>query len=231
MIAFDLDNTIAEMNRPASKLTVEALLEFESKDVRIALLSGKPGSYLCGFVRQIGLRHAIISGENGVTIQYGAEFPPSQFYFTIELDKQSVDSLRTMEGVVRKKFGQDVWVQPNMVNLTLFPVRKEMREVVFEFFRGYVEKHQQEFNGFGIYEHLDAIELVPLSVDKGVALKKIMELEKLGKDEVGAVGDSQSDVPMFKQVENSFGIGIDSVKHKVESIEDALMKIRNLLGS
>jgi phosphoglycolate phosphatase len=229
LIAFDLDNTIAKLNRPASRRTVEALLDFERKGVRIALLSGKPTSYLCGFVRQMGLAQAIISGENGVTIQYGAKFPPSQFYFTIELDEQSVDALRNFEGVLRKQFGQDVWIQPNIVNLTSFPVRIEISEVLFEFFEGYVKEHKQEFDGFMIYKHVDAIELVPLSVDKGVALKKIMKIEKLGKDQVGAVGDSESDVPMLEQVENSFGIGISPAKYKVRSIDEAIRGIKGLL--
>ena len=229
LIAFDLDDTIAKLNRPASRRTVEELLDFERKGVRIALLSGKPASYLSGFVRQMGLVDPIISGENGVTVQYGAKFPPSQFLFTIELDKHSVEALRTFEEVLRKKFLQDVWIQPNIVNLTSFPVRKEVREVLFEFFLGYVEEHKQEFDGFKIYKHIDCIELVPPSVDKGVALKKIMEIEKLGKDQVGAVGDSVSDVPMFEQVENSFGIGIGPVKHSVRSIGFAIREIKRLL--
>lgn len=229
LIAFDLDNTIAELNRPASKRTVESLIDFEMQGIRIAILSGKPASYLCGFVRQMGLRDAIISGENGAIIQYSSKFPPSQFYFTIDLDKQSIDSLRTFEGIIRKEFGQDVWIQPNMVNLTLFPVREEVKESVFKFFHEYVEEHNQEFDRFKIYRHIDSIELVPLSVDKGMALKKIMEIEKLGKDQVCAVGDSESDIPMFKQVENSFGIGIGPAKYSVESIEVAIKEIKELI--
>jgi len=231
LIAFDLDNTLAELNRPASRQTVDALLDFESRGIIIAIPSGKPTSYLCGFVRQMGLADAIISGENGVMIQYGAKFPPSKFFLNIELDKQSLRAIQTFEQEIRKTFGQDVWIQPNIVNFTSFPVHKDVAEALFDFFEGYVEKHKLEFPHFQIYKHVDAIELVPNNVDKGLALKQIMHLENLHRDHVVAVGDSASDVPMLKEVEHSFGIGVKPVKYSVDSIDDAIEKIQSLIVS
>lgn len=229
LIAFDLDNTLAKLNRPASRSTVEALLDFERNGIKIAIISGKPTNYLCGFIRQMGLEDAIISGENGMAIQYGTKFPPSHSFFSIEIDIQTIEALRTFELILRKRFGRHVWIQPNIVNLTAFPVLIEKKHDLFEFFQGYVEENRLQFKGFKVYKHVDAIELVPLSVDKGVALKRIMNIEKLGKNQVGAVGDSENDAPMFEQVENSFGIELDFVKYRVKSIEDAIRKIKKLL--
>jgi len=146
------------------------------------------------------------------------------------LDRQSRAAIQAFEQEIRKKYGQDVWIQPNIVNFTLFPIRTELNEILFNFFKGYVNEHKQQFAEFKIYEHVDAIELVHKAVDKGLALKQIMHFEKLLREDVVAVGDSASDAPMFKEVEYSFGIGFDEARYRVDNIDDAIEKIKKLLS-
>ena len=58
----------------------QALRQLEERGVRIAVCSGKPTYYLCGFLRQVELRDPILIGENGAVIQMGVELPPRNFY-------------------------------------------------------------------------------------------------------------------------------------------------------
>ena len=71
--AFDLDNTLCPIGKPLATETVKGLTMLERQGGRIAVCSGKPTYYLCGLMRQIGLRAPILVGENGGVIQFGVD--------------------------------------------------------------------------------------------------------------------------------------------------------------
>ena len=57
---FDLDDTLAQVGKQAENATVEKLKQLNGK---IAVCSGKPVYYLCGFMRQLGIYDAVLIGE------------------------------------------------------------------------------------------------------------------------------------------------------------------------
>ena len=59
-IFFDLDDTLAQVGKQAENATVEKLKQLNGK---IAVCSGKPVYYLCGFMRQLGIYDAVLIGE------------------------------------------------------------------------------------------------------------------------------------------------------------------------
>ena len=65
LIVFDLDRTLADIGAGILPADIEALKALERKGARIAICSGKPTYYLCGFMRQVGLEQPILVGENG----------------------------------------------------------------------------------------------------------------------------------------------------------------------
>ena len=75
LAVFDLDGTLAPLGKPVAPETVALLHQLENTGVRIALCSGKPTYYLCGFARQLGLADPILVGENGAVIQLGVDLP------------------------------------------------------------------------------------------------------------------------------------------------------------
>lgn len=60
------------------------------------------------------------------------------------------------------------------------------------------------------------LEVLPKGIDKGTALKKIMDDNGWGRDEVAVFGDGENDVSMFEQTDLSFAMGNarDYVKDK-----------------
>ena len=71
VIVFDVDNTLAAVGKGMLDEDILLLKELEDQGNTIAVCSGKPSYYLCGFMRQIGLKHPVLIGENGSTIQFG----------------------------------------------------------------------------------------------------------------------------------------------------------------
>ena len=80
LAVFDLDGTLAPLGRGICPEDLQALRRLEARGVRIAVCSGKPTYYLCGFLRQAELRDPILVGENGAVIQMGVDLPPRAFY-------------------------------------------------------------------------------------------------------------------------------------------------------
>ena len=57
LIVFDLDSTLAPVGKGMLPETIKGLKEIEKAGIRIAICSGKPTFYTCGFLRQIELDH------------------------------------------------------------------------------------------------------------------------------------------------------------------------------
>jgi HAD superfamily hydrolase (TIGR01484 family) len=76
LLVFDLDGTLAEIGKGMLPEDVAEFHRLERCGYRIAICSSKPVCYLCGFMRQVGLKDPILIGENGAVFQFGVELPP-----------------------------------------------------------------------------------------------------------------------------------------------------------
>ena len=123
LLVFDLDGTLAELGKGISPENIEILKELEEQENQIAICSGKPVYYLCGFMRQTGLNNPILVGENGAVIQFGVDLPPEQYY-VLSHTKDAKDSIRFLKEEIDKAI-PNMWYQPNEVALTPFPKNKE----------------------------------------------------------------------------------------------------------
>ena len=79
LIVFDLDGTLAPIGKGMTGEDIIKLRGLEALGYRIAICSGKPTFYLCGFMRQIGLQEPILVGENGAIFQFGIDLPPKRY--------------------------------------------------------------------------------------------------------------------------------------------------------
>jgi hypothetical protein len=227
LIILDVDNTLAQPGKPVPNKVKAALKKFESEKIKIVLISGKPVIYLCGLASQLGLKNPILCGENGACIYTSHKFPPKNQYINLPLKKER-QILNTLKLDILKKFKTRVWIQPNMVNLTIFLKNRKKISELIQFLDEYPNKLvKQKFN---IFKHSDAIDVVPLSIDKGKALKKIISLQKIKKTEVIAVGDGENDLPMFSKAGISIGINLPNAQYNFPDIFKALHFIRVLLN-
>jgi len=219
-IVFDLDGTLAPIGKRMLNEDIIKLRELEGAGYRIAICSGKPTFYLCGFMRQIGLQEPILVGENGAVIQYGVELPPERFYICPHSERAE-EQLRRMKERITAVCGDRVWFQPNEVELTPFLKDAEAFELIQEL----VDEHPEDVDELLVYRQVDCFDFIPRNMNKARGLAYLAELEGLTRADFAAVGDGINDVPMFEFADVSVGIGGKleyETTYSFERIGDAL---------
>ena len=221
LIIFDVDGVIAEVGKPVERTTAELLVNLEKKGLRIAFASGKNISYLLGLARGIGLSKPLVIGENGCVIF------DSITLREIKLAKRTRE-LDILEKEIIKVFNDQIWLQPNQVQLTIFPKDLEKINEIKNFLIDFISKNN--ISDLDTYIHVDAIDILPKGVNKGSAVQKIMELYNISREAIIAVGDSESDIPMLLKAGLPICIGekirLEGCK-RFNNIREAL----NYLGS
>ena len=223
LIVFDLDNTLAPLGAPIAPADLMSLQNIEKDRVRVAVCSGKPLYYLCGFFRQAALQYPILIGENGAVVQTGVDLPPANYSF-VNADAASANALRSLRLAIQEAF-PDLWFQPNEVMLTPFPRNK----TEFNQIADILAAHPEELAHVDVYRHVDSFDILPKGITKASGIRHIARMLNITPDEILTVGDGPNDYPMFEYAGTSIGINLsqpDKVTRNVESITEALDIIR-----
>lgn len=219
LIVFDLDNTLADIGKMISADNIALLRELEEQGNVIAISSGKPTFYLCGLMRQIGLKNPVLIGENGAVIQVGVNLPPKE-YCVLPYSDEAEKCISFLDKKIREEL-PDIWMQPNEVMLTPFPKSEREFEVIAEC----MEKYKKHIKDVIIYRHIDSYDVIPEGIDKGVGVKKCREMYHICADDTVAVGDSINDYPMFAYAGLALGVRVsepDRVDLNFDSVTEAL---------
>ena len=207
LLAFDLDGTLAEVGKGILEKDIEILKKIEENGIKIAICSGKPTYYLCGFMRQVGLQCPILIGENGAVIRFGVDLPPNQFY-VLPYSKEAEQTIRFLKEKIDERL-PDMWYQPNLVGLTPFPKTEAEFEIITEL----IAENQDLVRDVVVYRHGDSFDILPKGIDKKAGLQYLGELLEIAPHEVAAIGDGINDYPMFEYAGLSIGINVkDSEK-------------------
>lgn len=203
LVVFDLDGTLAKPGQPMPLSELERLHRLEESGTKIALSSGKPTFYLCGFARQLGLCDPLLVGENGGVLQVGVELPPPRFV-KAPLPQITANALKALREKMEDRFGDRIWYQPNETALTPFPAYQEdfppLRKLIADFIT-------PEMN-LTVYEHPDCFDIVYSALSKATGVRLIAETTGISPEDMIAVGDWTNDYPMFEAVGHSVGINL-----------------------
>ena len=202
LLFFDLDGTLAEIGKGILPENIAELHRLEQSGYRIAICSGKPVSYLCGQMRQVGLEDPILIGENGAVFQFGIELPP-RVYFRYPCSETSRRQLRRMRELIDVVCRDDVWYQPNDLALTPFP----KKEIVFDQIQELVDTHIEELSELHVYRHSDSFDIVPDNISKYNSLELLTQRLSMSAQQVIAYGDWTNDIPMLEFADLSVKIG------------------------
>jgi len=202
LLAFDLDGTLAAVGKGMSIEDSRKLLELEEIGYTIIICSGKPTYYLCGFARQLGLKNPVLVGENGAVFQFGIDLPPKR-YEIYPYSEKAKKQRNQLKEVIDKKFGTNIWYQPNEVALSPFPKDEE----TFEQLQNLIEEHQEQLCELLIYRHIDCFDLSPKNINKYNGLEYLVNLMELSRKDTVAVGDGVNDIPMFEFADIAIGVG------------------------
>jgi len=194
LLVFDVDGTIAAPGKPVAEEVAGKLRRLEERGGRVTFASGKNIAYLTGLARGVGLKAPLLIGENGCVI-----FDPLTMK-EIRLAERPVE-FAVLEKEIIQHFDDTVWIQPNQVELTVFPKTKEEMPALVSLLR---ELTTPLLEKIVVWEHIDAIDLLPVGIDKGKALATLRAVYDLDKDRIIAVGDGETDIPMARECELFF---------------------------
>lgn len=223
LIVFDLDGTLAKLGKGIIPEDLALLRELENRGVRIAICSGKPTYYLCGFMRQVALKQPILVGENGAVIQFGVDLPPRDYYIL----PYSEDAKQTIR-FLRAEFDRllpELWYQPNQTGLTPFPASGEEFEVI----AGCIEANREQVRDVTVYRHIDSFDITPNGIDKFTGLEYLGKLLGISRQETIAVGDGVNDYPMFAYAGYAVGVHVADPARVHRDFPTATEALRYLL--
>ena len=225
---FDLDGTLCAVGKAILPETLALLDQLQQRGVQLALSSGKPIYYLCGLLRQTGLRDVILMGENGASVQRGVDLPP-RFHYRMPVAPHTRAALAGLQEKLEAEFGARIWLQPNQTEVTPF----FSDETTHADLRAFLARElNAEEMGITVYDQSDCIDLSPTGRDKGSGLA--FHCARMGWDlaaETAAVGDGVNDEPMLRIAGCSIGIGrrpVAGAQFTVPSIQDAITHLLTL---
>ena len=202
LLVFDLDSTLAPLGQGIGEEELELFRKIEKNGVRIAICSGKTCDYLCGFMRQVGLKSPILIGENGAVIRFGVDLPPKH-YHRISFSQETAAALEAIKKTLEKRFPH-IWFQPNKVGVTPFPTSLEEFEEIQEILD--VWKNGKE--GIQIFRHVDSFDIVPKGIDKSVGIQYVLNVLGITTREMIAIGDGVNDYCMFEMADFAVGVNV-----------------------
>lgn len=196
-ILFDVDGTLSAHGTAIPATVAQQLRDIEEKGIHIIIASGKPAHYLAGLARGMGLEKAKLIGENGCVIFDSATLKE------IHLSKR-LKEINDLEDAVLAHFKDNIWIQPNRVALTVFPLDQNKVPAIASYMKEPITSVAKDII---MYEHVDAVDIIPVGVNKAVAVKKLLKDLQVDRDQVLAVGDSTNDLPMFAEAGQVMIIG------------------------
>lgn len=227
LAVFDLDGTLAELGKAVEPETVVLLQKLEAAGARVAVCSGKPTYYLCGFLRQVGLKDPILVGENGAVIQFGVDLPP-RAYRVLPYSRAARESIvllrRELEQVL-----PGMWYQPNEVGLTPFPRTPEEFAIVEDC----LTRLQPRLADVEVYRHCDSFDITPTGINKASGLAYLGNWLGIDPEETAAIGDGVNDYPMFAWAGLALGVRVrdpDRVDRNFETIDEAIAHLLHECG-
>ncbi len=202
LMVFDLDSTLAPLGKGIGEKELELLRKIEERGIRIAICSGKTCDYLCGFMRQVGIKNPILIGENGAVIRFGVDLPPKHHH-KVYFPKETAKALDEIKKVLEEKFPH-IWFQPNKIGVTPFPTSLEE----FEEIQGILDDWRKDKREIQVFRHVDSYDIVPAGIDKTVGIQYVLDVLGITREDIITVGDGVNDYCMFKMAGYSVGVNV-----------------------
>lgn len=224
LAAFDLDDTLAKIGKGITHTDLALLGQIEDEGVRVAVVSGKPAFYLCGFMRQVEIKDPILIGENGGVIEFGVDVPPA-FFYMLDYKKEAKEAIDIFRSKITEKLPK-IWFQPNRIGLTPFPSKIEDFDVIQEI----LDENRDLLEYVDIYRHIDCFDITPKGINKYKGLEKLTELLDITREETAVVGNGVNDYPMFEFAGYSIGINIPDKSKVSHNVATSYGALSHLLG-
>ena len=235
-IFMDMDGTLLNSNNLVSEKLKNKLQELEKKGIKIFIATGRSYAATSNYVREIGIKNPVITYNGGkiispLTNEVIYENPTNpknveklikisrerKIHLNLYLDDRLYIEKESEEGVAySKKSGMpyilesfDSFIGKSSTKGLFLAPNKVLFELKTE-----LEKYMEDI--YFVFSQSTYLEVLNKNVDKGFAVKSIMEKYSFSKDEVMAFGDQWNDFKMLKGVEYGYLMGNASDELKKE---------------
>lgn len=245
IVFFDIDGTLTNSNQEISNKTIETLNKAYKKGIEIVLCSGRTNSYVCNYLKQInGARYAISSNgaeiydlENKLNIfEDKMNFLEVKYLWDYCKDNKMPMVLNTTYDRYANKYTLRLDSKVFVKNIDFLSNENIFQIVIAD--NKYVNMQNLEKNIKSLkstnvinYSHdylnkLDTgnhwFDIVKTNVNKGNAIKILLEKLNINPEYAICFGDSINDIDMFSecQIKVAMGNAIEVIKNKATYITD-----------
>jgi phosphoglycolate phosphatase (TIGR01487 family) len=205
-IVTDIDGTITLRDR---RLHLRAIEKIRELKVPVILATGNTVCFTKAAAKLIGTSEMVIAENGGVVlVKFNGEELlniPRDFLDRCELAYRLLSKYFELEKLDAKQRRSEIAVRRN------FDVDKA-REIL----------RNSEFKDIDLSDSGYAIHIKNKKVNKGLGLKKIMEIVGLEPEEIAAFGDSENDIEVFRLV--GYGIAVANAVPQLKQIASYITK-------
>mgnify|MGYP001626447695 CR=1 FL=1 len=180
LLVLDIDGTVTESDRSIRVETMEALrkIKKERPDVITVLVSGNVLPVMYGIRGIIGVGEALFAENGGILLHNGI----IQKFFEPEITRKAFEKIHREMGAI--EFITNRWRETS-VSFILDGNND---------FSSYEREFDVRIEDSGFAKHI-----MNRGQNKGFAVRKIMEIYGVDKENVYACGDGENDITMFKE--------------------------------
>ncbi|MEM3507616.1 MAG: phosphoglycolate phosphatase [Candidatus Bathyarchaeia archaeon] len=198
-VATDVDGTLTDEKERISCKAIEAIRNLEAKGISVILASGNTLCVLKTLKNYIGCSGALIC-ENGAVIEYKGN---------IKVFGKMDDAKVVLKRLKEKYNGKIVESWSNPYRLVDIALRRNIeKEKIIEV--------MLDFPNLRLLDSGYAYHILSKEINKGNALKVAADLMGLKVSEIAAIGDSETDIDMFKVA--GYGIAVANSPNSLKAI-------------
>jgi Cof subfamily protein (haloacid dehalogenase superfamily) len=242
VVISDLDGTLLNQNHKISEYTKTIFRELYNQNYLIIVATGRHHLDALPIVETLGFPVYLVT-SNGARIHS----PKKELLFSIDIDSESIKSILSLKidsEITTVLFKENVW-QTNKHNEKLNSFQTKLNylpelvdfntiedfSAIKIFFTHERHSKLMELRDQILVDHSDlfshafslplCLEFMDKSVDKSVAIAKILEIEKLEFHETISFGDGYNDEKMLESTAKGLLMGNapDSLKNKLSHLE------------
>lgn len=198
-VATDIDGTLTDDKERISCKAIKAIRNLESRGIPVILASGNTLCVLKTLKNYIGCSGALIC-ENGAVVEYKGHIKVFG----------RMDEAKIVLKKLKEKYGEKIvesWSNPyRLVDIALR--RTIEKEKIIEI--------MSSFPNLRLLDSGYAYHILSKEINKGNALKTVADLMKIKLSEIVAIGDSETDIEMFKVA--GYGIAVANSPESLKAI-------------
>lgn len=245
-IFIDIDGTLRDSDRNLSTVTINAIRKITEKGILVILCSGRPRKYTEEISRKCFASKYIITSCGGNIYDY----EENKIIYVNRMNKEAIVKLYQIanpqnvrfimnvgEGRVVNKVkhpDQEIKLEENIEKFVSDNdvVQCTIADTNFDKIKNMIPQIEQVENVEIKNRHKSLLDIkfkddktvfcdiANIESDKGNAIRKLLEILEIKKDETIAIGDDNNDLPMFEEVGYKVAMAnaIDIVKKKADEI-------------